>query len=257
MVSRFWQRFGVPGVVSVIALVLAMSGGAIAAKKYVISSTKQINPKVLKQLQGKTGPQGPAGLAGAGGPKGDAGPAGPAGPAGAKGDNGAAGPAGPAGPTGAAGPQGVVGPAGPQGPPGEGGSGSATQTGAWVVSLPNNSSASIINTAISFPNALAAELDGAHVKTINPGGTPPAECNDGAGAAPSAANPEADPGYLCVYAHAFTNAAFFDLFGDPFGVQKVAGAGVGASKTGAVIAISAAASGLVHAQGTFAVTAAS
>jgi hypothetical protein len=66
-----------------LALVFAMSGGAYAAKKYLITSTKQISPKVLKQLQGKAGP------AGAPGPAGPAGPAGPQGPAGANGKDGA------------------------------------------------------------------------------------------------------------------------------------------------------------------------
>src|SRR5690242_5475040 len=63
-----------------LALVFAMTGGAYAAKHYLITSTKQISPKVLKQLRGKTGPAGPAGATG---------PAGPAGAAGAKGENGA------------------------------------------------------------------------------------------------------------------------------------------------------------------------
>jgi Collagen triple helix repeat (20 copies) len=67
------------------ALVFAMTGGAYAAKKYLITSTKQISPSVLKALQGKAGPAGANGAAGA------QGPAGPAGPAGARGENGAAG----------------------------------------------------------------------------------------------------------------------------------------------------------------------
>jgi hypothetical protein len=65
-----------------LALVFAMTGGAYAAKKYLITSTKQISPSVLKSLQGKAGPAGANGAQG---------PAGPQGPAGAKGENGAAG----------------------------------------------------------------------------------------------------------------------------------------------------------------------
>src|SRR5437870_8839742 len=56
-----------------LALVFAMSGGALAAKHYLITSTKQISPKVLKKLKGKTGKSGatgPAGLAGAAGKEG-------------------------------------------------------------------------------------------------------------------------------------------------------------------------------------------
>jgi hypothetical protein len=51
-------------VVSIAALVVALGGTAVAAKKYVVTSTKQISPKVLQQLRGRTGPMGPTGLQG-------------------------------------------------------------------------------------------------------------------------------------------------------------------------------------------------
>src|SRR6185312_13676172 len=60
-------------VAATLALVLAMSGGALAAKHYLINSTKQINPKVLKKLRGHTGPRGATGAAGAPGKEGPAG----------------------------------------------------------------------------------------------------------------------------------------------------------------------------------------
>jgi hypothetical protein len=82
MLSVLRNRFGVPGVISVIALVLAMTGGAWAASKYIITSTKQIKPSVLNSLKGKAGPQGPAGPAG---PQGSAGPKGADGAPGANG----------------------------------------------------------------------------------------------------------------------------------------------------------------------------
>jgi hypothetical protein len=72
-------------VIAGLALVFAMTGGAYAAKKYLITSTKQISPSVLKSLQGKAGPAGPAGAAG------PAGLAGPQGPAGANGKDGSSG----------------------------------------------------------------------------------------------------------------------------------------------------------------------
>jgi hypothetical protein len=91
MVSSVRKRVTYANVVVTVALVFAMSGGAYAASKYLITSTKQISPKVLKSLQGKTGKPGANGAPGAPGPVGPAGPQGPAGAAGAKGENGAAG----------------------------------------------------------------------------------------------------------------------------------------------------------------------
>jgi Collagen triple helix repeat (20 copies) len=92
-------------VIASLALVFAMTGGAYAASKYLITSTKQISPKVLKALKGKTGPAGAAGLAGAPGANGPAGPAGPTGPTG----------------TGTEGKQGETGKTGETGKPGKNG----------------------------------------------------------------------------------------------------------------------------------------
>ncbi len=94
MFSSVRRRVTYANVVVTVALVFAMSGGAYAASKYLITSTKQISPKVLKALQGKAGKagaNGANGAPGAPGPVGPAGPQGPAGAAGAKGENGAAG----------------------------------------------------------------------------------------------------------------------------------------------------------------------
>lgn len=70
-------------VVATLALILALSGTAMAAKHYLITSTRQIQPSVLKQLRGATGPRGPSGPGGPEGPAGAPGPAGNQGPAGA------------------------------------------------------------------------------------------------------------------------------------------------------------------------------
>jgi hypothetical protein len=85
MFSRIRKRCTYANVAATMALFFAISGGALAASKYLITSTKQISPKVLTSLKGKAGP---AGKNGANGANGAAGPAGPQGPAGA---NGAAG----------------------------------------------------------------------------------------------------------------------------------------------------------------------
>ena len=68
-----------------------MSGGALAAGHYLINSTAQINPKVVKKLKGNRGA------------KGNSGPAGPQGVAGTAGKNGANGATGKTGEAGAAG----------------------------------------------------------------------------------------------------------------------------------------------------------
>ncbi len=70
-------------IVALAALLFAVTGSAIAAKHYLITSKRQIAPKVLKSLKGKrgkTGVAGPAGAVGAAGATGAAGAAGAAGP---------------------------------------------------------------------------------------------------------------------------------------------------------------------------------
>jgi hypothetical protein len=63
-------------VIAGLALFVALGGTAAAAKHYLVTSTSQIKPGVLKALKGK------AGQAGAPGPQGTQGVAGPQGPAG-------------------------------------------------------------------------------------------------------------------------------------------------------------------------------
>jgi hypothetical protein len=63
-------------VTATLALFFAMSGGALAAEHYLINSTKQINPKVLKALKGNRGLTGSTGSAGKEGVPGKEGPAG-------------------------------------------------------------------------------------------------------------------------------------------------------------------------------------
>jgi hypothetical protein len=52
-------------VIASVALVFSMTGTGIAAGHYLITSTSQIKPSVLRALRGQPGPQGPAGAQGA------------------------------------------------------------------------------------------------------------------------------------------------------------------------------------------------
>jgi hypothetical protein len=111
-------------VIATIALVFSMSGASFAAGHYLITSTAQIKPSVLKQLEAKSsrtisaqGPIGPSGAIGATGLQG-AGSVGPTGPAGTDGALGPSGATGAKGDTGAEGKEGPQGPEGPKGAPG-------------------------------------------------------------------------------------------------------------------------------------------
>jgi len=64
-----------PLIIAIVAL-LVLAGGSAAASRYIITSTKQIKPSVLKSLKGNRGPQGPKGTPGPAGPQGPRGPAG-------------------------------------------------------------------------------------------------------------------------------------------------------------------------------------
>lgn len=82
MLSFIRGRLTVANGVLVIILVLAMSGGAYAASKVLITSIKEISPKVVKQLKGERGPTGERGAEGPEGKVGEKGALGPEGKAG-------------------------------------------------------------------------------------------------------------------------------------------------------------------------------
>jgi hypothetical protein len=250
-------------VIAGLALVFAMTGGAYAAKKYLITSTKQISPSVLKALQGKAGAVGAPGAAGA------QGPAGPAGPAGSKGETGS-GKEGKQGEPGKAGKDGVTGKSveataiapGDPGCEGRGGveyaiegsteskevctgkEGSpwavgalppgATETGAWSFTASEASSvaphAAIGNGAnhtvlvpISFSVPLAVPIT--ESTKIHFVG----ELGDGVNCKGTVKEPKALPGQLCIYWYEYENAEFASVRS----TEEVAG-GI-TSKAGAFI----------------------
>jgi hypothetical protein len=183
--------------VAIAALVLALSGGAWAAQRYLITSTKQISPKVLKALKGKRGANG---VNGAPGPAGAQGPQGPKGPAGTPGT------AGVKGETGVPGAEGKEGKAGKEGKEGKSGftetlPSGKTETGAWSVKVSKIIGFETALTAISFPIPVglkegevgtAVYLDQEETEEAQPG-------NPVHGCEGTLARPSAPADTLCVY----------------------------------------------------------
>jgi hypothetical protein len=248
MLSFIKQRLTFANVAVTFALVFAMTGGAYAAKRYLITSTKQISPAVLKQLRGAAGP---AGSAGAPGPAGLPGPAGKEGPAGKDGKEGPAGKEGPPGKEGKEGKEGSPWTAGGTLPSGK------TEKGTWGFALIASGGGEVEADAISYnvPLAMAPKVQYIKAPTeeeVEKGEfpTPPAGCTG------NVTEPGAEKGNLCVFAKTEGNAK--SLFGPviflspehmgPFSANE-------ASKTGTVMVLASSAAGPMLALGSWAVTA--
>jgi hypothetical protein len=217
MFNKIRMRMTYANVLMTLALVFAMTGGAYAAKKYLITSTKQISPSVLKALAGKPGPAGSAGAPGAPGKDGAQGLKGETGAEGKQGLEGKEGKAGATGGTGPAGAKGATGATGPTGTTGATGSpwtaggtlpSGKTETGSWTVMIGSEGTGVA---ALSVPIPLAATVKSELVEEGKVGG---AGCTGG-----TAAEPKADPGFLCIYVNAF----FLEF--EPGGTAKFLGTG--------------------------------
>ncbi len=253
MFSTLRTRFGIPGVISVIALVFAMFGGAYAA------SNSASGGKATASAKAKKGPRGPKGATGPAGPQGPAGPAGPAGP---KGDTGAAGTNGTNGTNGVS----VTTSAASAGECPSGGikvasaspttkvcngttgftetlPGEKTETGAWSVGVTAVGDNLIKRATLSFAIPLAAPLTQSQVHFVKfEEAAPEPGCTGG-----TAEEPKADPGNLCVYVGGAESAFPFISINNP-GTEAP-----GAGTTGAILQLNGAAE--ESALGTWAVTA--
>jgi hypothetical protein len=208
MLSPLRNRFGIPGVIAVIALVFAMFGGAYAA-------SNKDGGKATASAKAKRGPRGPKG------PKGDPGPAGPqgsAGPAGAPGKDGAAGRSGPPGPEGSPWTAGGTLPA------------EKTETGSWAGLV---GPFEIGVSALTFVLPLEEELDEEHVHIVTLEAQANGEQPEGC-AAGTAADPTADPGHLCVFVGGSAGATASGIAKS--GGESLFGVGAhGASTTGGIV----------------------
>jgi hypothetical protein len=248
MFSRIRKRLTYANVAMTLALVFAMSGGAYAASKYLITSTKQISPKVLKALKGANGKTGAAGANGANGAQGTAGANGKDGTTGTNGKDGVS----------------VASSSEPKGANcAEGGSkfsaangttyacngkngttgftetlpSEKTETGAWALSPSAEGKAWL---AISFDIPLANPLDTGHVHFVEASG-------DGTTCPGTVSHPKAEPGNLCVYKILLLNMTFESIDG--------VDTNPGASTIGALLPFEAAATGQRVGLGSWAVTA--
>jgi hypothetical protein len=269
MYSKLRRHLNGTTVLAVIAIMLATTGGAYAAGRYVITSVTQIKPNVRAALRGNAGPAGKNGAAGAVGAPGAVGATGPQGPQGNAGSNGSNGSNGSSGKS-------VVASTfeGSKEPAGEpckkaggssfevegsgkksfacnGGAGSFPETlasghsekGAWSI----NTSAEEVTegitatSAVSFPVPLEAGLGKEHVFFVRAAGEDEAECPG------SAASPAAAAGDFCAFVG--------ELHAEPIGIQvpsatlSLSGTGI----SGAVLKFESTGPGLSY--GTWAVTA--
>jgi Collagen triple helix repeat (20 copies) len=247
MFSKLQNQFGSAGLVlSVVAIVLALGGGAYAANHLGASASKaKAGPR------GKTGKTGPAGPAG---PQGPAGPTGPAGSPGTNGTNGTNGVSAEAGtafsgkktvgsvtcenggvPVKSASPETAVcnGKNGTTGFTDTLPSGSS-ESGIWGQTELGSEITAQLNIPISFVIPLKKPLDSSHVHIFE-GTTAPAGCSgiETGGTGNHLIELEAEPGNLCVYVDLQNNLSAAEL--DTLNLEGTPSEPFGAGRTGTVL----------------------
>jgi hypothetical protein len=269
MFERIHQKLGTAGfIISIVALVAALSGGAYAA-------TNSGGGKATASAKAKQGPRGKTGKTG---PAGPAGPVGPVGPAGPKGDAGAAGSNGTPGTPGAAGKSVTVTAAGGSeceghggaivkqegaasgtevcnGEPGEEGSpwtdggtlpSEATETGVWQFISAGKAEEFL---PISFPIPLTATAAGEiTIQSVPNGHQPTADCPG------TSEEPQAEPGFLCIYGSSFQTAGFLGTPNTGYKPVSSGGEEEGVIGSGTLLYFEETTAGS-HGTGSFAVTA--
>ena len=276
------------GVIAIIALVFAATGGAFAASSHGggsspskatasvsratggpgalnLATTAKKKPKAKAPARGPAGPAGKNGTNGTNGAPGATGPAGPAGTAGATGATG----------TGTEGHEGKEGKAGAEGKEGKQGvihpheklPSKATETGSWSLSV-GEAEADNVDTSISFTIPLATALPAEDVHYVNEEGKEEVTFNGSAFEAVATsdcpgttAEPAASPGNLCVYQQDVPIPAvreekgIAENFIYPSDAKGDAFLPEGAATTGAIVGLVRGENVPIFAYGTWAVTA--
>ena len=167
------MRFLRNNAIALTALVFAFTGTGLAASHYIITSTKQIKPSVLRKLHGARGAKGRAGAQGKEGAAGKQGATGAQGVTGVQGKEGPEGKQGPAGPFPATLPKGQ------------------TLTGVYNAEghVTSTNEAMFAGDSISFLYPLATAPETAFLKS----GETTTDCPG------SPSKPQAAAGWLCIY----------------------------------------------------------